>query len=302
LAYVLRYNENMQEFVVSPDDVGVRVDVFVAKQYPQFARSALEILFDNSLVQINGETAKAGTKLHEGDAVAVDETSLFSEPEPIDLLIIYEDQNVIVINKPVGILTHSKGSLNTEGTVASFLLPKIADKELTGNRAGIVHRLDRATSGVIIVAKNAEALKHLQKQFAQRKTKKTYIAVAEGWPEPAEAIIDAPIERNPKKPQTFRVGPTGKTAQTQYKTIDRFEKNGQQYALLELKPVTGRTHQLRVHLAFIGHPILGDRVYGKAGDYMYLHAESLEITLPGGVREIFEAPLPTPFKEFIKNE
>jgi 23S rRNA pseudouridine1911/1915/1917 synthase len=170
----------MQEYVVEPEAVGSRVDVFVADKYPQFARSALEVLFANQLVRINGETAKAGTKLRESDIVSVDEATLFSEPEPIDLPVIYEDQNVIVINKPVGILTHSKGSLNTEGTVASFLLPKIQDKGLTGNRAGIVHRLDRATSGVIIVAKNAEALKHLQKQFAQRKTKKTYIAIAEG--------------------------------------------------------------------------------------------------------------------------
>jgi 23S rRNA pseudouridine1911/1915/1917 synthase len=140
----------------------------------------------------------------------------------------------------------------------------------------------------------------MQKLLNICKTKKTYIAIAEGWPEPLEAIIDAPIERNPKKPQTFRVGPTGKTAQTQYKTIDRLQKSGQQYALLELKPVTGRTHQLRVHLAYINHPIVGDRVYGKAGDYIYLHAESLEITLLGGIRKIFKAPLPAPFKEFIK--
>jgi 23S rRNA pseudouridine1911/1915/1917 synthase len=290
----------MQEFVVGPDDVGKRVDVFVAKQYPQFARASLEVLFDNNLVQINGQIAKAGAKLREGDILAVDETILFNEPESIDLPIIYEDENVLVINKPTGVLTHSKGNLNTEGTVASFLLPKITDKKLVGNRAGIVHRLDRATSGVIIVAKNSATLKHLQKQFNQRKTKKTYVAIAEGWPEPDQAIIDAPIKRNPKKPQTFMVGADGKSAQTEYKTEENFQRKGKKYSLLELKPATGRTHQLRVHLAYIGHPIVGDRVYGEAGEHMYLHAESLEVTLPEGKREIFKAPLPKIFNEFIE--
>jgi 23S rRNA pseudouridine1911/1915/1917 synthase len=221
-------------------------------------------------------------------------------PEEIDLPILYQDKNVIVIDKPAGVLTHSKGSMSTEGTVASFISPLINSYELLGNRAGIVHRLDRATSGVIITAKNAETMKYLQKQFSQRKTKKTYFAIVEGWPEPESALIDAPIERNPKKPQSFRVGSSGKTAQTEYKTIKKIEKNGQKYALLELKPVTGRTHQLRVHLTYTKHPIVGDSVYAKAGDKMYLHAYSLEITLPGGERKVFEATLPKIFKEFLE--
>jgi 23S rRNA pseudouridine1911/1915/1917 synthase len=275
--------------------------VFVAKQYPQFARSALGVLFENSLVFINGQVAKSGNKLREGDIVSVDEGTLFSEPEPIDLPVLYEDENVVVINKPAGVLTHSKGSLNSESTVASFILPKINDKQLRGNRAGIVHRLDRATTGVIIAAKNPNALKYLQKQFQQRKAKKIYYAVVEGWPDPAGAIIDAPIQRNPKKPQTFMVGNDGKNAQTEYKTLEVFNKDGSKYALLELKPATGRTHQLRVHLAYIGHPIVGDGVYGQAGAYTFLHAKSLEITLPSGERRIFEASLPKTFKEFTKN-
>jgi 23S rRNA pseudouridine1911/1915/1917 synthase len=163
-----------------------------------------------------------------------------------------------------------------------------------------VHRLDRATSGVIIAAKSSESLKYLQKQFSQRRTKKTYYAVVEDWPEQDDALIDATLLRNPKKPQTFKVGAGGKPAQTEYKVVKKFEKSGQKYTLLELKPVTGRTHQLRVHLAYIGHPIVGDAVYGKAGGYTYLHAARLEATLPGGERKVFEAPLPKIFKEFTE--
>jgi 23S rRNA pseudouridine1911/1915/1917 synthase len=291
----------MQEFNVSSQDVGKRVDVFVAGKYPNFARSALSVLFDNGLVYINNELAKAGEKLRAGDAVSIDEMTLYAEPEPINLPIIYEDEDVVVIDKPAGVLTHSKGSLNTEASVATFLKDKITDETLVGNRAGIVHRLDRVTSGVIIAAKTARGIKGLQKQFANRKTKKTYIAVVEGIPEPEQALIDAPIERNPKKPQTFRVGAEGKTAQTEYKVLKKFTKNGKSYAQLELKPITGRTHQLRVHLAYIDHPIVGDHVYGKDGDTMYLHALSLELTLPSSERKVFKSSLPERFEEFMKN-
>ncbi len=123
----------------------------------------------------------------------------------------------------------------------------------------------------------------------------------EGKPELDSAIIDVPIERNPKAPQTFRGCANGKTAQTEYKTLKTFTKNGHAYSYLELKPVTGRTHQLRVHLKHLGHPIAGDKVYGTEGKYMFLHAASLEITLPGGERRVFEAPLPKIFKDFIKD-
>jgi 23S rRNA pseudouridine1911/1915/1917 synthase len=292
----------MQEFKVGATDVGSRTDVFVAKKYPQFARSALSILFDKEIVLINGKLSKAGYKLKSGDKVSLDESKLFMKPKGIDLPIIYEDENVIVLNKPAGVLTHSKGSINTEGTVATFIEPLINSYELLGNRAGIVHRLDRATSGVIITAKNADTMKYLQKQFSERKTKKIYTAIVEGWPEPNSAVIDAPIERNPKKPQIFRVGSHGKAAQTKYEVLKKVEKNNFKFTQLELSPITGRTHQLRIHLAYIKHPIVGDRIYGKEGDNMYLHANSLEITLPGGERKVFKAPLPKIFNEFMKNE
>ena len=167
---------------------------------------------------------------------------------------------------------------------------------MTGERAGIVHRLDRGTSGVMIAAKTTEASSWLQKQFAQRRVKKVYVAVVHGSLEPEHAIIEMPIERNPKKPQTFRVGSNGKPAITEYTVVSSTDK----LSLLELKPTTGRTHQLRVHLSEVGHPIVGDTFYGGLeGKRLYLHAKSLEITLPNRQRKVFVAPEPVEFDELL---
>jgi 23S rRNA pseudouridine1911/1915/1917 synthase len=279
--------------------VGQRADVFIASKYPGFSRASLSGLFDQDKIELGGKALKPSYRLREGETLEVDDRLLDSQPELVDLPVIYEDAGVIVMNKPAGMLTHSKGALNLEPTVASFLSGRITDTSLSGNRAGIVHRLDRRTSGVIIGAKSASSLKHLQKQFAERKAKKTYIAIVEGWPEPGEAIIDAPLERNPRRPQTFRVGADGRPAQSHYTVVERFDVNGKRYAKLELKPVTGRTHQLRVHLAYIGHPIVGDGLYGRDGPKMLLHAASLELALPDGAKHSFIVPLPNYFEEYI---
>ncbi|HVX58761.1 MAG TPA: RluA family pseudouridine synthase [Candidatus Saccharimonadales bacterium] len=286
-----------KEYVVEQNNEGVRLDVYVAKQYPRFTRSALEALFEQKLVFLNQKAAKPSQKVKAGDKIDIDESLLRLDPPKIDLPIIYEDKNVAVIDKPAGILTHSKGALNLEGTVASFIGPKL--KELEGNRAGIVHRLDRATSGVIITAKNPEALSKLQKQFSKRKAKKTYLAIVEGALEPPEAIIDAPVMRNLARPQTFKVSAAGKPALTTYETIKTFRRGAKTYSLLKLTPQTGRTHQLRVHLAYIGHPIVGDPIYGQESEGgLMLHAASLEITLPGSERRVFEAKIPARIREF----
>lgn len=278
---------------VSEDQAGTRLDVFVAHQLPQLSRAFVQKLCDDGCVRVNGRIEKPGYKLHADDAIKVDYNPDDFKIQDIDLPVLYEDDNCIVINKPEGVLTHALGVHGNEASVASFLRNKVTG--LTGERAGIVHRLDRATSGVIIGAKNQAALSALQKQFSQRKAKKTYVAVVQGRPDPGEALIDMPIERNPKAPATFRVGPNGKPAKTHYKVL----KTGQKYSLVELKPETGRTHQLRVHLAKIGHPIAGDPLYGSGqhGNRLYLHALSLEITIPGGERKTFTAPLPKEFEE-----
>jgi len=272
-------------------DESKRLDAFVAAEQG-LSRSFVNVLLDQGKVSVNGKVVyKPSAKVRPGDTVTLDyqPTALQDIPE-IDLEILYQDDDCVVINKPAGVLTHSKGAFNPEATVSTFI--RQFTTGMQDNRGGIVHRLDRVTSGVLICAKHEAALQSLQKQFSDRKTKKVYNAIIAGTLDPAQATIDMPIERNPKKPQTFRVGPNGKAAQTNYKVL----QTGKQYSLVELRPITGRTHQLRVHLAQLGHPIVGDVLYGgEPADRTYLHALSLEITIPSGKRKVFQAPLPPEF-------
>lgn len=284
-------------FTVSEEEAKQRLDVFVTSRMPRLSRAFIRKLGDTGKITKQGEQLKAGYKVREGDVidVAYDEAELDVVPE-IDLPVIYEDNDCVVINKPAGVLTHAQGVLSTEATVATFLRDKLQDLE--GARGGIVHRLDRATSGVIICAKNQVALSFMQKQFSQRKVKKTYIAIVSGHLDLKEAVIDMPIERNPKAPATFRVGNNGKPSVTHYKVI----QESATHSLIEMTPTTGRTHQLRVHLAEQGYPIVGDPLYGTGvfGDRLYLHALSLEITTPNRERQVFTAPLPPEFKTLME--
>jgi len=287
---------------VPEEHAKTRLDSFVVANVPLLSRAFAQKLCDEGVVLVNGKANKAGYKLHAGDLVDIqyDVSELDAIPE-IDIPVLYEDDDCVVMNKPVGVLTHTQGRFNLEATVATFLRSRMAESEtMEGERAGVVHRLDRATSGVMIGAKNQQAMSILQKQFAQRKVKKTYMAIVAGHVDQPEAVIDMPIERNPKAPATFRVGLNGKSAVTHYIVVRETEH----YTLLELKPETGRTHQLRVHLAKIGHPIIGDSVYGSGtyGDRLYLHALSLEITLPSRERKVFTAPLPNEFEELLDED
>lgn len=280
-----------------------RLDQYVTEKLgPLVSRAFASRLIDDGKVSVNGQIqTKAGYKVRPDDEIVID-YDVASQPEPpaIDLPVLYEDNDCVVIDKPTGVLVHSKGAYNDEATVASWLRSRLAansDLEPSNNRAGIVHRLDRATSGVMICAKNQVALSWLQKQFSQRRVKKTYLAVVSGLPSEDEAIIDMPIERNPKAPATFRVGANGKAAVTQYRVLE----SSQHYSLLELKPTTGRTHQLRVHLKQIGHPIIGDVIYGgQPADRLFLHAAELEITIPSHERRTFAAVVPTEFRATIE--
>lgn len=274
-----------------------RLDQKVLELLPEISRAFAGKLIDDGKVTVNGAVqTKAGYKLREGDNVTVEyDFERASVIPSIKLPVIYEDDDCIVIDKPLGVLSHSKGAFNPEATVESWLRSKT---KLTGARAGIVHRLDRATSGVMICAKTPEALSWLQKQFSQRRIKKTYYAVVTGHLQLPEALIDLPIERNPKAPATFRVGANGKEAKTSYKVLKENEK----YSLVELKPETGRTHQLRVHLMHLGHPILGDTLYGGPQfERMMLHAGELEITIPTRERKVFTSKLPKLFKETVRD-
>jgi len=273
-----------------------RLDQYVVRKQPGLSRGFANRLIQDGDVLVNGEPqTKAGYKVRLSDKIKIgfDENKAVIFPE-IDIPVIYEDDDCVVINKPTGLLTHSKGAFNPEATVSTWLRARMQAPK--GERAGIVHRLDRATSGVMICAKTPEALGKLQKQFSERKAKKSYIAVVSGVPKEPQALIDMPIERNPKQPQTFRVGSNGKSAQTEYKVL----KTNGQLSLLELKPTTGRTHQLRVHLKYLGHPIVGDTLYGgQSAERLFLHALSLEITLPNRERKTFRTSLPPEFDKLI---
>ncbi len=281
-----------ETIIITDDDGVVRVDKYLANKFPEYSRAALAKLFTLNLIKLNGESIQPGYKLKPGAEIEYDLGPLQEKPEVIPLPIIYEDSNVLVVDKPVGIISHARGKFWQEASVASFIRDRISGMD--GERGGIVHRLDRATSGVMICAKNEATLKFLQKQFSDRKVQKTYIAVVAGIPKLEEAIIDAPIGRDFKDPKRFRVSSDGKQSQTTYKVI----KHNEHFATLELTPKTGRTHQLRVHLQYIKHPIVGDPLYSdKSYIRLLLHARSLTIQLPTNEIKTFTAEIPKEFEE-----
>ncbi|WP_338503260.1 RluA family pseudouridine synthase [Candidatus Minimicrobia sp. QA0096] len=283
-------------FKISPTKV--RLDIYLSTKFDTtISRSLWQKYIKAGYVSVNNKVATTPKfEVDETDEIALNLPE--KEQTDVDLPILYEDDDVIVVNKPSGLLTHAKGGLSDEPTVAEIIRPKTSFATDT-DRPGIVHRLDRDTSGLLIIAKNPESAAHLQRQFAERTAKKTYIAITDGKPKLNAAKIDLPIGRNPSAPSTFRIDPNGKPAQTTYHVLA--ENDAQ--SLVELKPTTGRTHQLRVHLAHLNAPILGDRVYGKSSDCrMMLHAQKLEITLPSGERKVFEAIVPDEFKKFFPED
>ncbi len=273
-----------------------RLDNELAERYPETSRSTWQKHIKAGHISVN-RVVQVSPKFEvtDVDVIAIDtpEQADFSDQS---LPIIYIDDEVIVIDKPVGVLTHSKGALNDEFTVADFFR-RYSTYQLETSRPGIVHRLDRDTSGVMIGARTEAAAQMLQKQFADRKTKKEYAAVVTGHLDQSMALIDLPIGRNPTAPSTFRVDAGGKTAQTTYEVMSVGEK----YSLLKLRPRTGRTHQLRVHMQYVGTPIVGDRVYGvTTADRLYLHAHQLEVTIPGGERKVFTVEIPDSFEKKVQ--
>jgi 23S rRNA pseudouridine1911/1915/1917 synthase len=283
---------------VSEELVGTRIDQAIIDRTEGISRAYIQKLCKRGDVIINGKPAAPNYRLKDGDQIVINhDFDMYPSIPIIKIPVIYEDKDCVVIDKPCGVLSHSKGNFNPEATIATWLASRI--KELSGERAGIVHRLDRATSGVMICAKTPEAMSWLQKQFSQRKVKKTYVAIINGTLEPSEAIIDMPIERNPKAPATFRVGANGKLARTHYKII----KTNGVHSMIELKPETGRTHQLRVHLKKLGRPIVGDIIYGgEVANRLYLHATSLELTLPNRSRHVFHSKLPKDFNQEVSTQ
>ncbi|MET0980192.1 MAG: RluA family pseudouridine synthase [Candidatus Saccharimonadales bacterium] len=274
-----------------------RLDSELADRHPGTSRSTWQKHIKAGHISVNGEVQLSPkSNVTDSDSIAIDTPDAIDFSDQ-DLPILYLDDNVIVINKPIGILTHAKGALNEEFTVGEFFR-RYCTYNADTNRPGIVHRLDRDTSGVMIGARNEATATMLQKQFADRKTKKTYIAITVGAPKNDSARIDLPIGRNPSAPSTFRVDAKGKSAITDYTVLHATDE----LSMLELRPYTGRTHQLRVHTKYMNTPILGDRVYGVAADRLYLHAKQLEITIPVSDRRTFEAPLPEEFEKHFPTE
>ncbi len=279
---------------------GERLDLFVARALPELTRSRVRHLIDEGLVTVDGRLpAKAGLALDAGARVRV--TVPPSEPpglvpEAVALRIVYEDGDILVVDKPAGMAVHPAPGHGAH-TLVNALLAHAPQLSRAGGegRPGIVHRLDKDTSGLIIVAKNDEAHAALARQLKERQVEKTYIALVEGRLQQREGVIDAPLGRHPAQRKKQAVVPGGRAARTRYRVLR--EINGR--TLLEAYPETGRTHQIRVHLASIGHPVAGDRVYGRGRAAVpslrrqFLHASRLAFRHPRtGARIELSAELP----------
>ena len=277
-----------------------RLDTWLAENEPEHSRSRWQALIKSGAVTVNGITVKPNQKLHIGDRlnwVIPDPVSNEILPENIPLEVIYEDTSLIVINKPAGLVVHPAAG-NETGTLVNALLYHCTDLAGIGGeiRPGIVHRLDKDTSGVIVVAKTEQALNELARQFKERETDKEYIAIIRGTPSPQAGRIETTIGRHPlhRKKMAPNVK-NGRHAASNYEVIEILENT----SMVKVHIETGRTHQIRVHMAFLKHPILGDSVYARphSGEFwperQMLHAKRLTLSHPDtGERQSFSAPLP----------
>ncbi|PWH12985.1 MAG: RluA family pseudouridine synthase [Anaerolineae bacterium] len=278
-----------------------RLDKFLTTCLPEFSRARIQGLIDDGFVEINGQTArKGGIKLEGGEHLRVripppQPSGLI--PEAIPLAILFENEDLLILNKPAGMVVHPAAG-HDSGTLVHAVLGH--DPEIEGiggeERPGIVHRLDKDTSGVIVIAKNERAHRWLTEQFKARQVEKTYLALVDGKPPTPTGRIEAPIGRDPhdRKKMAIVRPEKGREAISEYKTLESFPR----HTLLEVHPFTGRTHQIRLHCAFIGCPIVADTTYGYRKPSLdlhrhFLHAWRLKLTLPGESKaRLFEAPLP----------
>ncbi|HKY79544.1 MAG TPA: RluA family pseudouridine synthase [Anaerolineales bacterium] len=280
---------------------GQRLDKFLAAALPQHSRARLQALIKAGRVRINGKPVqKSGHVLLGGESIhlrvpTAEPTDLVPEHIPLD--IVFENEEVLIVNKPAGLVVHPAAG-HAHGTLVHAALAHAPQIEGVGGelRPGLVHRLDKDTSGLIVLAKNERAQRFLQAQFQSREVRKTYLALVDGHPPTSSGRIEAPIGRDPRERKRMAVVPVtkGRAAVSEYRLIERFPN----HALLEVNPLTGRTHQIRVHLAFLGCPVAGYRVYGKRRPSLpfprhFLHAARLTLRLPGEEDlRTFEAPLP----------
>jgi 23S rRNA pseudouridine1911/1915/1917 synthase len=291
-----------QHFTLSfPGGDPQRLDKFLVEQLPEFSRTRLQGLIVDGLVTVNGAAARKAGQLLEKPATIVvcvpPSAPSDLAPEAIPLDIVFENQDLIVVNKPAGMVVHPAAG-HTSGTLVHAALAHAPEIDGVGGvlRPGVVHRLDKETSGLILLAKNDAAHHWLQDQFRARKTVKIYLALVDGAPPTPTGRIEAPIDRNTshRKQMAIAVPGKGRAAVSEYRTLESFAA----HTLLEVHPITGRTHQIRLHLAFIGCPVAGDAIYGRHKPTLplkrhFLHAARLTITLPGEAQpRTFTAPLP----------
>ena len=298
----------MEEKLFKAEQACSRADVFLSGQLPDITRSAIKKLCDNGLVEINGRTAKASQKIEAGDEVKIvlpEPEKYCAAPQDIPVEIIYEDDELAVINKPQGMTVHA-GNGNADGTLVNALLYKLDNLSGIGGviRPGIVHRIDKNTSGLLVVAKNDKAHLSLAEQIAQKSCRRTYIALLEGNLKDDSGTVTTYIGRSPTDRVKMAVVPPdkGKIAVTDYTVVGR--ANG--YTLCKFDLQTGRTHQIRVHAKYLNHPVVGDDVYGRkkrefALEGQLLHAYKLQFNHPvSGERLTFTAPLPDYFTKVLK--
>lgn len=282
---------------VSEDDAGQRLDKLLSARLPDFSRSRLQALIEAGAVTLNDRPARSSDKPAPGDRIALtvpDPVPTELTAEAIPLSVVYEDGNLLVVDKPAGLVVHPAPG-HTSGTLVNALLAHVPDLAGIGGeqRPGIVHRLDRDTSGLIVVAKHDRAQRFLAAQLKDRTMDKRYLALVDGAPPSESGTINAPIGRDPRHPQQMGLVGSGRPSVTHFRVLRRYAR----HSYLECKPVTGRTHQIRVHLASISCPVVADRVYGRDRPSVpltrhFLHAARLTFRLLDGTERTFEAPLP----------
>ena len=304
----------LRTFIVVPEQSGIRLDVFLTRHMPGWSRSQIQRQIRSGLVSIGSETVyKAGKELEPGERVSIRAArhELRAMPEDLPLNIVYEDDDLLVVNKPAGMVIHVGAGVKS-GTLVNALLHHIGKLSTAGGelRPGIVHRLDRMTSGLVIVAKNDSAHRELSAQFKSREVHKTYVALVHGRMTNLHGEISTSVGRDPRRRIRMRPGGIGaREASTRYRLLRRFRH----FTLLEAEPRTGRTHQIRVHLSSIGHPVVGDTLYGaparlridtredKTMERNFLHAAALELRHPRTQERLrFKAALAPELEDFLK--
>ena len=292
-----------QRSLEAPGPVG-RLDKFLSKNYPELTRTYIQKLIENGSVTVNGRAARAALQLKLKDLIEI----TIPPPEPAVVLpedipfeIVYEDRDVIVINKPAGLTVHPAPG-HASHTLVNALIKRFPDLEGFGGsmRPGIVHRLDKDTSGLMVIVRNEMARQNLINQFKSRSVKKCYMVLVKGKLEPSKGAIDAPIGRDPSDRKRMAVVSKGRNARTDYRVLKYIDG----YTLVEANIQTGRTHQIRVHFKAIGYPVVGDVVYGVKSSLIkrqFLHACYLEFTLPSGnLLRAFTCELPDDLKQALK--